>query len=298
MKKNVLFLTFALLSSIIFAVDSSDLKLLKKAAKAGDANALFQLGERYEAGNGITKDIGTAIEYYRKAADKGNVYALYKMGDVYYFSWQYEDYVKSDVNLAFDYYRKAGEAGYGEAWNQMGFLVESIAERRNDFDAETKRKYLNNAINFYQKATEAKMEYDYAFVKIADIYFEQFQDYPRAAAYYEKASNKGYEAASLALGKMYLYGQGVNRNYQKAFALFKSIAGELTQKTGGHPSELTFEINIGSSVKGQAQYFVGYMYENGFGVARNLSLARSWYQASADKDIEDAEVALKRIGRN
>ena len=42
----------------------------KERAAAGDAEALWQLGQRYENGEGARKDGLKAISQYRKAADK------------------------------------------------------------------------------------------------------------------------------------------------------------------------------------------------------------------------------------
>jgi len=51
---------------------SEALKWYKKAAAAGADNANYMLGVMYEEGQGVTKNIDTAIIYYRKAAAAGN----------------------------------------------------------------------------------------------------------------------------------------------------------------------------------------------------------------------------------
>ncbi len=49
-------------------------------ATAGDADALFNLGQAYKLGRGVTADAATARDYYRKAAVKGHLPAQANLG--------------------------------------------------------------------------------------------------------------------------------------------------------------------------------------------------------------------------
>ena len=49
-----------------------DVKRYKEAAEQGDAIAEFLVGSSYQRGSGVKKDINQAVEWYRKAARKGN----------------------------------------------------------------------------------------------------------------------------------------------------------------------------------------------------------------------------------
>ena len=49
-------------------------------AAAGDADALFNLGQAYKLGRGVTADAATARDYYRKAATKGHLPAQANLG--------------------------------------------------------------------------------------------------------------------------------------------------------------------------------------------------------------------------
>ena len=46
-----------------------------KAAQLGDDDAMYNLGEIYEKGNGVSRNIGKAKEWYKKAAALENVLA-------------------------------------------------------------------------------------------------------------------------------------------------------------------------------------------------------------------------------
>lgn len=45
---------------------------LKKCAEQGDAEALYQIGNCYQNGEGVEPDIEKAIEWWQKAAEQGH----------------------------------------------------------------------------------------------------------------------------------------------------------------------------------------------------------------------------------
>jgi TPR repeat protein len=47
----------------------------RKAADAGDARGMNNLGGMYEYGAGVSKNVAEAVRWYRKAADLGDEYA-------------------------------------------------------------------------------------------------------------------------------------------------------------------------------------------------------------------------------
>jgi tetratricopeptide (TPR) repeat protein len=57
---------------------------LQKAAEAGNAEAMNQLGQLYQTGRGVAQpDYAQAREWYQKAAEAGNVRAMYNLGVLY-----------------------------------------------------------------------------------------------------------------------------------------------------------------------------------------------------------------------
>ncbi|HUB52524.1 MAG TPA: SEL1-like repeat protein, partial [Terracidiphilus sp.] len=48
-----------------------DVAQLQARAKAGDAAAQLDLGKAYESGNGVPKNDGEAVKWYRLAAEQG-----------------------------------------------------------------------------------------------------------------------------------------------------------------------------------------------------------------------------------
>jgi len=53
--------------------------LFKQAAEKEHINAQIKVGLMYEQGLGVTKDLNAALEWYKKAADKGSVEAAHKL---------------------------------------------------------------------------------------------------------------------------------------------------------------------------------------------------------------------------
>lgn len=55
----------------------------QKAAAAGEAGAMFALARAYADGNGVTRDIAAARDWYKKAADAGHAGAQTALADLY-----------------------------------------------------------------------------------------------------------------------------------------------------------------------------------------------------------------------
>lgn len=56
------------------------LKHLEPAAKAGEADAMYVLGQMYASGRGVKKDEKRAADYFKKAAELGNAGAQQSLG--------------------------------------------------------------------------------------------------------------------------------------------------------------------------------------------------------------------------
>jgi hypothetical protein len=106
---------------------------LLASANAGDAASQVLVGESYAAGKGVTRDLKQAAEWYRKAADKGDI-----DGEVH-LAALYRDGGKNfprDMTQAAAWYRKAAEQGDVAAQATLGVLY-SIGQGvpRSDVEA-------------------------------------------------------------------------------------------------------------------------------------------------------------------
>jgi uncharacterized protein len=242
------------------AVEISD---LQKRADSGDAAAQFALGKAYQSGNGVPQRPDEAAIWYRKAAEQGNEKAQNSLAFLYWLG----DGVEKDKTEAIRWYRKAARQGNANAMFNLGaayyngegvrvddtlayawFLLSSEAGNTSGQDA-AKRSQGEHGPGGFNEACLA----------IGEMY-EKGEDLPRdlrlAAAWYQKAGERGQKQAqiSLALLSMAAKEYGEARHWCEAAA-----------KERYSP----------------AYFCLGYLHQNGFGVAKNPKEAFHWYQQGA-----------------
>jgi TPR repeat protein len=152
----------------------------------------------------------------------------------------------------------------------------------------------NEAFKLFHKAAE--QGHIDAMYYLASMYEKEQgieKDYKEAAKWYEKAAEHGhlkakeylvtiYESAAIFFGDygyklamMYEYGQGVSRNWEKAFKWYKSAALDRCA---------------------DAQYKLGNLYEGGYRVKQDLKEAVKWYHRAAKLGHKSAAKAYRRLG--
>jgi uncharacterized protein len=62
---------------------ASSIRLWRRFANEGDAMSQYNLGQMYEAGQGVTRDFAQAAEWYRRAAESGIPHARLSLGVAY-----------------------------------------------------------------------------------------------------------------------------------------------------------------------------------------------------------------------
>ena len=62
---------------------AQDLSELRRKAESGDADAQYNLGERYAKGVGVPQDIVEAHKWWLKAGQQGDAKAQYNLGVMY-----------------------------------------------------------------------------------------------------------------------------------------------------------------------------------------------------------------------
>jgi TPR repeat protein len=93
-------------------------KWFRKAAEQGNAFAQFNLGQIYTQGKGVPQDYAEAVKWWRKAAEQGYAGAQYNLG----FMYDKGLGVRQDDAEAVKWYRKAAEQGYAGAQNNLGYM--------------------------------------------------------------------------------------------------------------------------------------------------------------------------------
>jgi len=95
-----------------------DAALLVKA-NGGDATAQVAVGESYASASGVAQDLKLAAEWYRKAADKGDVAAQLHLAVLYRDGGKG---FERDMAQAAEWYLKAADQGDVGAQGMMGTL--------------------------------------------------------------------------------------------------------------------------------------------------------------------------------
>lgn len=92
---------------------------LTLAGEAGHVEAQAVLGNLYENGLAVEKDVDKAITWYLRAAAKGHLYSQCCLGDLYLNG------ARPDPEQAVRWYLRAAEAGQAEAQFNLGRLYET-----------------------------------------------------------------------------------------------------------------------------------------------------------------------------
>lgn len=104
------------------------------------------------------------------------------------------------------------------------------------------------------------------------------QDFTRTLDWYTVAGENGHSGSFNNIGCLYYYGEGVEKNYEKAFVYFTKPA------------------NKGFGL-GTAKNWLGLLYYRGHGVKINYCKAFYWFKKSVDAGHDAALVNLSNAYR-
>lgn len=127
MKRSIFVILCCCLCSVIVSAQNSDAEIgvrlynqesysaalphLQRAAKAGNIQSLFYLGEMYRLGLGTEKNSTASMNMYKRGADNGNAGCLYGLALLYYNGFG----VPKNLETAFSYAKKAADMGFPQA---------------------------------------------------------------------------------------------------------------------------------------------------------------------------------------
>lgn len=232
---------------------------LTSRAGRGEAEAEYDLGFRYEIGNGVSRDDVQAIAMYRRAAEHGFAAAQFRLGYRYANGLG----VSRDDDQAALWFRKAANQGDAAAQMNLAVLLYRGAGALRNID---------EALIWYKKAAEQGDVN--AQMGLGRIYLEGngvVRDETQAAVWYKKAADQENTDAQIVLARLTAAGAGVARDAAAATALYRRAADQ------------------GSPV---AQMQLGLSFHNGDGVTKDFAQAAAWYRKAADQGFADAMFRL------
>lgn len=229
-----------------------------KAAEKGNSRAMNNIGFAYSRGAGVTKNETKALEWYLKAAAKGNEVSMENVGINYYYGQG------TDVNYAkaMEWYKKAAEKGNSNAMFRVGEMYKEGVGVTQDF---------SQAYEWYLKAAE-KGDADAQFA-IGDLYrFGHLEGgWPKVIEWFQLAAENDHATATYLLGNFCYNGSVVQQNFDFAFQFYHRAA-ELGS-VGGYNG-------------------LGNCYYNGYGVEKDPTEAAKYYQVAAENGDAAAQTQL------
>lgn len=241
--------------------DGEAVKWYRKAAEQRNANAQHNLAMCYHSGNGITRSDKKAAEWLHKAAEQGHADAQCTLGRLYAFGVG----VDYDADEAVRWFRKAAKQGNARAQNSLGACYDSGMGVVKDG---------TEALKWYRRAAE--QGYADAQCNIGECYEKGIgvpRDVDEAVMWYRRAASRGCDRAQCNLGDCYLTGIGVAKDAMEAVKYYRKAA------EGGNTA---------------AQNNLGLCYENGDGVVKDETEAVKWYRKAANICDASAQCNLGR----
>ncbi len=224
---------------------------VRQGAEANDPVSQLELGERYDAGNGLPKDPVQALAWYRKAAEAGQGKAQLLLGKASLLGRG----TPVDLGQAEHWLTQAAQAQVPGAAGQLGEYYGSLHQ-------------YEKALAWYLKSKEqgdrlAPLHIGFAYVNM--------EDYAKAIPWLEQAAEAGAVEAKFSLGMICYNGYGGEKNYGKALEYFQVAANQ------NHP-ESQFMLGV--------MYHYGYGVTVDLLQARKwLRLALANGYASASKEL-------------
>lgn len=121
----------------------------RAAAQQNEPTAQFMLGQCYQEGNGVSKDLNEAIKWYKQAAENGNPAAQLRLG----FCYSTGTGVTKDGKEAVKWFFRSAQQNNPEAQYWVGVCYENGVGVSQNYD--TAYEWYVKAMNRYQPAYEA-----------------------------------------------------------------------------------------------------------------------------------------------
>jgi len=276
------------------------LKILRELNTQGNPDAQATLGTVYMEGLGVRKDIEKAAEYFKKAIKADSSEAMYKYGTLLE-KGLYKETEDRQTNIvrAIEYYRKAALKDELNALTDLAFLLEN-------------GKYMQKDINEAQRLLKraAELYYPRGLNNLGSMYYkglitdEGRPNEQKAFQYFKLAADQGYPKAFTNLGICYEKGKAVPKDLLKALEFYK-IAAELRDVDGifhlgyytldnatrtndeeqyAEAADLFREAISLDPEYAEAYYYMGFLFENGLGVDRDMKTAFRFYRKAGEID--------------
>lgn len=233
------------------------------AEKLSDAEVAEMTKQGIALADGVNgaQDLGKAYELLSLASDKGNSDAQYRLGMMYFRG----EGVEQNQDKANELISEAANKGNSDAIAWMVMMSNDSAHPSDPvFDL-----YKWSKLGAEHGDVRSMIVFADALIKGETPDGKPHMQ--EAITWLTKAKDMGDAEAATELGRIYIEGNGVPKDYKLALESF-SLASKEDDAV--------------------ATYYLGYMYENGLGVDKDYAKAAKYYEDSSSFDNADATYAL------
>lgn len=297
------------------------LELYQEAENRGYVKASNCLGLMYLKGEGVSQDVNKARIHFQKAISskldsndprsEGKEDGYYWIGFMYYNNLIAADGGRdSNLNEAIKYFETAARFGQSQALCDLGLIYEQGL--RGETDLVKAKQYYEQAV---EKSNPMAMDSLGVFLLKEEDKFQSENCKKRAYELFEKAKNLGYKKSLTNLGIMYLKGIHVQRDLVNAKDLFKKAASgdnpdieakyylayfklkEASMSQDEHKFEEVADelryILATNREHSEANYYMGFLYENGLGTDKDLKSAIKHFKKAMESDPMNSKAKCK-----
>lgn len=230
--------------------------------------AQYSLGSLYYRGQGVPQDYAEALRLYTLSANQGNPYADYELAKMY------RDGVGTPVDTAISdqrfkaafsgFYRLEKDSHDDKLQYRLGQMLYTGTGTDKDVQA---------AVSYLEKSAQlGNVNAQYLLGKVC---LEASIGNPaQAVTWMSKAAEAGNAGAQYALGKLYRDGAHVEKDIQKAAAMFTAAAEQKNE---------------------YAAYQLSRLYLAGTDISKNVSEAVKWLTLSSDLGNAYAGYSLAKL---
>lgn len=260
-----------------------------KDARAEGLEAQYQVGLMYATGSGTRKDLGEAITWLTRAAERGHVGAQYMLGTHYGAEPGTAPRGQVDEPRAMHWLYRATGQGHARAHHRLAQLL----------------RQAHAALADAHEATAAGLGLAEAQLAMARRQLQDGSDPALQAsgrAWLLRAAEQGLPAAQTELGMAYLHGTGgFPRIDAEAWRWLQDAARRLWPPALLELHRLGIETPrlsspVADPVDSRARWALGLLWEQGWaGLSADAAQATQWYTLAAAQQLPQAHTALGRL---
>jgi TPR repeat protein len=268
---------------------------------SGEPRLLYELGRALDA----AKRYDEAIGFYRRAADAGYAIAMASLG----LHYEEGQGVNKDLSVAKDWYQKAVDGGYNNAKGNVKSIKQASASGQNQTRTSQSDIVLDlNGLIDLRKPTAKNAANAPSVASDEDtLHSAKSPDGSATASCDQDAANPtdpklpnnvagvAFDKIDAGAGTIEVCRSAVTNNPDEP--RFKYELGRALDAAKRYDEAMSYYQKAADAGYAAAMANIGYNYEHGIGVSKDLSTAKGWYQKAANAGDEHARNNVSDIDK-